>query len=119
PIAAAQKLKKETGLPQIQLETTVDILAAVAERKAGTGFPKRTIGFAAESQDLLENAKSKLERKRLDMIVANDIAATDAGFEVDTNRVVLLYPDGRQQALPVQEKSAIAGVIIQQLIDWG
>ncbi len=119
PIAAEQKLKKDAGLPQIQLQTTVDILAAVTERKAVIGFPKRTIGFAAESQDLLENAKSKLERKHLDLIVANDIAAPDAGFEVDTNRVVLLYPDGRQDALPLQEKSAIAGVIIQQLIDWG
>lgn len=118
PIPAEQKLKKEAGLPQIRLETTADILAAVAERKAATGFPKHSIGFAAESQNLLQNAQSKLARKRLDMIVANDISAADAGFEVDTNRVTLLYPDGRQTTLPVQEKSAIAEAIIQQVIAW-
>lgn len=118
PIPAEQKIKKEAGLPQIRLETTTDILAAVAERKAVTGFPKYSIGFAAESQNLLQNAQSKLARKRLDMIVANDISAVDAGFEVDTNRVTLLYPDGRQAPLPVQEKSAIAEAIIQQVIAW-
>lgn len=119
PIPASQKLKKETGLPQLRLETTADILAAVAERKAATGFPHWSIGFAAESQDLLKNALSKLERKRLDLIVANDISAADAGFEVDTNRVVLLFPDGRQEALQVQEKSQVAETIVQQIIAWG
>ncbi len=119
PIPAAQKLKKAAGIPQIEFETTVDILAAVAERKAATGFPRRSIGFAAESQDLLKNARSKLEHKRLDLMVANDISAADAGFEVDTNRVVFLFPDGSKQSLPVQEKVAVAEAIIQQVIAWG
>jgi phosphopantothenoylcysteine decarboxylase/phosphopantothenate--cysteine ligase len=119
PLPAAQKLKKETGIPRIELEATADILAAVSARKAETGFPKFMVGFAAESQDLLKNAQSKLERKRLDMIVANDILAEDAGFEVDTNRVVLLFADGRIQKLPVQEKSEIAEAILQQIIAWG
>ena len=119
PLPAAQKLKKETGIPRIELEATADILAAVSARKAETGFPKFTVGFAAESQDLLKNAQSKLERKRLDMIVANDILAEDAGFEVDTNRVVLLFADGRIQKLPVQEKSEIAEAILQQITAWG
>ena len=119
PLPAAQKFKKETGIPRIELEATADILAAVSARKAETGFPKFMVGFAAESQDLLKNAQSKLERKRLDMIVANDILAEDAGFEVDTNRVVLLFADGRIQKLPVQEKSEIAEAILQQIIAWG
>jgi phosphopantothenoylcysteine decarboxylase/phosphopantothenate--cysteine ligase len=119
PIAATHKLKKAAGIPQIHLETTSDILAAVAERKTATGFPKYSIGFAAESQDLLKNAQSKLQQKHLDLIVANDISAKDAGFEVDTNRVVLLFPDGRQQPLPVQEKTEVAEAIIQQVIAWG
>lgn len=119
PLPAAQKFKKETGIPRIELEATADILAAVSARKAETGFPKFTVGFAAESQDLLKNAQSKLERKRLDMIVANDILAEDAGFEVDTNRVVLLFADGRIQKLPVQEKSEIAEAILQQITAWG
>jgi phosphopantothenoylcysteine decarboxylase/phosphopantothenate--cysteine ligase len=54
-----------------------------------------------------------------DLIVANDISAKDAGFEVDTNRVVLLFPDGRQQPLPVQEKTEVPEAIIQQVIAWG
>ena len=119
PLPAAQKFKKETGIPRIELEATADILAAVSARKAETGFPKFMVGFAAESQDLLKNAQSKLERKRLDMIVANDILAEDAGFEVDTNRVVLLFADGRIQKLPVQEKSEIAEAILQQITAWG
>jgi len=119
PRLSAQKLKKEIGIPKIELEATEDILAAVSARKGETGFPKFMVGFAAESQDLLKNAQSKLERKRLDMIVANDILAQDAGFEVDTNRVVLLFADGRSQNLPVQEKAEIAEAILQQIIAWG
>ncbi len=119
PVPAAQKIKKDSGIPSIKLETTADILAAVADQKAKSGFPKRTIGFAAESQDLVKNAQSKLQRKRLDLIVANDISAADAGFEVDTNQVLLLFPDGTRQNLPVQQKSQIAEAIIQQVIAWG
>jgi len=119
PIPASQKIKKDSGIPTIKLETTADILAAVAEQRSKMGFPKRTIGFAAESQDLVKNAQSKLQRKHLDMIVANDISASDAGFEVDTNRVLLLFPDGSRQNLPVQEKSQIAEAILQQVIAWG
>lgn len=119
PVPTAQKIKKDSGIPDIKLETTADILAAVAEQKAKSGFPKRTIGFAAESQDLVKNAQSKLQRKHLDMIVANDISASDAGFEVDTNRVLLLFPEGSRQDLPVQEKSQVADAIIQRVIAWG
>ncbi len=119
PLPVSQKLKKETGIPKIELEATADILAAVSAHKAETGFPKFTVGFAAESQDLIKNAQSKLERKKLDLIVANDILAKDAGFEVDTNRVVFLFPDGRSRELPVQEKSEIAEAILQQIIAWG
>lgn len=119
PVPATQKIKKDSGIPSIKLETTADILAAVAEQKAKSGFPKRTIGFAAESQDLVKNAQLKLQRKRLDLIVANDISAVDAGFEVDTNQVLFLFPDGTRHNLPVQQKSQIAEAIIQQIIAWG
>ncbi|MDZ4159606.1 MAG: bifunctional phosphopantothenoylcysteine decarboxylase/phosphopantothenate--cysteine ligase CoaBC, partial [Anaerolineaceae bacterium] len=73
--AATEKIKKSSGLSEIQLELTPDILAEVAEQKARSGSPKRLIGFAAESQDLLENARAKLASKHLDLIVANDITA--------------------------------------------
>jgi phosphopantothenoylcysteine decarboxylase/phosphopantothenate--cysteine ligase len=70
------------------------------------------VGFAAESRDLLENANAKLASKKLDIIAANDISATDAGFGVDTNRVTLLFADGRREELPLSNKSEIAEIIV-------
>ena len=64
----------------------------------------------------LQNAAQKLKAKRLDMIVANDISATDAGFGVDTNRVTLLYPDGRREDLPLQSKAEVAEEVILRLM---
>lgn len=114
--SASQKIKKEDGLPEIRLEATPDILAQVAGMKSETGWPRLTVGFAAESQDLLENARSKLEAKRLDLIAANDVSAQDAGFEVDTNRVVLLHPDGSKEALPLMSKAEVAGAILERVV---
>jgi phosphopantothenoylcysteine decarboxylase/phosphopantothenate--cysteine ligase len=73
------------------------------------------VGFAAESRDLLENATSKLQSKGLDMIAANDISAQDAGFAVETNRVTLLFADGRRESLPLMSKSEVAEAIIARL----
>ena len=70
------------------------------------------MGFAAESQNLLENAAVKLQSKKLDLIVANDISASDAGFSVETNRVTLLFPDGETESLSLMNKSEIAEIII-------
>jgi phosphopantothenoylcysteine decarboxylase/phosphopantothenate--cysteine ligase len=113
---AAQKIKKEGGIPEIRLEHTPDILRAVAHAKAEQGWPRLTVGFAAESQRLLENAAAKLVAKKLDLIVANDISASDAGFAIDTNRVTLLYPDGRCEALPLMSKDEVAIAILERLI---
>ncbi len=88
---------------------------AVASQKTTTGYPQKLVGFAAESQDLLENAAAKLQAKHLDLIVANDITAPGAGFGVETNQVTLLFADGRQQALPLQDKSVVAETIIKAL----
>ncbi len=116
--ASSEKIKKEKTVPQIHLERTADILADVAERRAQSGYPRRVVGFAAESQDLLQNAQSKLTRKRLDLIVANDITAPDAGFEVETNRVTLLFADGRTETLPLQQKAEVARRIVDALVEW-
>jgi phosphopantothenoylcysteine decarboxylase/phosphopantothenate--cysteine ligase len=111
-IAASDKLKKRDGLPQIELEATSDILAALA----GSGSrPRRVVGFAAESRDLLKNATVKLKSKKLDIIAANDISAPDAGFGADTNRVTLLYADGRREDLPLVSKSEVAEAIVERL----
>jgi phosphopantothenoylcysteine decarboxylase/phosphopantothenate--cysteine ligase len=109
---AKDKIKKAGGVPQIELETTEDILKALAERKPETKCPRLVVGFAAESRDLLENAAYKLKSKGLDLIAANDISAEDAGFGVETNRVTLLFADGRQEALALMSKMEVAEVIL-------
>jgi phosphopantothenoylcysteine decarboxylase/phosphopantothenate--cysteine ligase len=113
---AGQKIKKESGIPQIKLENTPDILASVASFKAERGWPRLTVGFAAESQNLLDNARSKLRLKNLDIIAANDISAMDAGFGMDDNRVTLLFADGRVEALSLMSKAKVAEAILERAI---
>jgi phosphopantothenoylcysteine decarboxylase/phosphopantothenate--cysteine ligase len=104
----AQKIKKNGDQLTLQLSRTPDILAEVARlRESGRG-PKVVVGFAAETEDLLENARDKLQRKRLELIAANDVSAADAGFAVDTNRVTLLSADGSVEALPLMAKEEVA-----------
>lgn len=112
-VSASEKLKKEQDAPQIILEHTPDILKKVAAVKERQGWPRLTVGFAAESQNLLENARQKLRAKKLDLIAANDISSRDAGFSVDNNRITLLFPDGRIEALPLMTKLEAAGWILQ------
>jgi phosphopantothenoylcysteine decarboxylase/phosphopantothenate--cysteine ligase len=109
---SAEKLKKRAGIPRITLKATPDILGVVSWQKSRTGFPRLTVGFAAESQDLLENAREKLGSKKLDLIVANDIRAPDSGFAVDTNRVTLLFADGRTAELPLMSKTEVAAEVL-------
>jgi phosphopantothenoylcysteine decarboxylase/phosphopantothenate--cysteine ligase len=108
------KIKKTADLT-LRLERTPDILAAVARQRADTGRPQVVVGFAAESQDLLENARAKLEAKRLDLIVANDITAADAGFAAETNRVVLLDREGGVEELPLMSKAAVAETVLDRV----
>ncbi len=116
---ASQKIKKSddgAGLT-LTLGRTADILMEVKAQRQQIGFPRICVGFAAESENLLTNARSKLERKGLDLLVANDISASDAGFAVDTNRVTILEPDGGQQALPLASKSQISEAILARVSD--
>jgi phosphopantothenoylcysteine decarboxylase/phosphopantothenate--cysteine ligase len=115
--AADHKIKKREGsddAPTLVLTRTADILMAVKAQRANSGFPRVVVGFAAESHDLLAYAADKLARKGLDMLVANDISAPDAGFEVDTNRVVFLTPDG-QEALALTSKTRVAEALIERV----
>lgn len=111
----AHKIKKG-ALPRIELEHTQDILLAVAEQRRRVGRPAVVVGFAAESERLLENAQDKLERKGLSMIVANDISAPDAGFAVDTNRVSLVLPGGVVEHLPLMTKDEVAGEVLRRVV---
>jgi phosphopantothenoylcysteine decarboxylase/phosphopantothenate--cysteine ligase len=75
-----------------------------------------TVGFAAESQNLLENATNKLRAKSLDLIVANDISASDAGFAVDSNRVALLSSNGDVGNLPLMSKDEVAEIVMERVV---
>jgi phosphopantothenoylcysteine decarboxylase/phosphopantothenate--cysteine ligase len=114
---AKDKIKKEGGVPQIELEATEDILKAVSTSGlARSGKRPRVVaGFAAESQSLLENAGYKLQSKNLDLIAANDISAEDAGFAVETNRITLLFADGRRESLALMSKTEAAEIIIERI----
>jgi phosphopantothenoylcysteine decarboxylase/phosphopantothenate--cysteine ligase len=114
---APHKMKKEGSDVTLHLTRTPDILASVATRRETTGFPRVTVGFAAETQDLIENARSKLDQKGLDMIVANDITAADSGFSFDNNRVVLIQRDGSIDPLPLMSKAAVAEAVLQRATD--
>jgi phosphopantothenoylcysteine decarboxylase/phosphopantothenate--cysteine ligase len=114
-IMAKDKIKKEGGVPQIELEATEDILKTVAGQKSDERRLRVVVGFAAESQNLLQNAANKLESKNLDLIVANDISADDAGFAVETNRVTLLFADGRRESLPLMSKAKTAEIILERV----
>lgn len=104
---ALHKIKKGQDL-SLKLIRNPDILAEVAARRAQTGLPRFVIGFAAETEDLLINAAAKLKSKNLDLIVANDVSQPDSGFNADDNRVTLIYPDGRQEPLPMLSKAEVA-----------
>jgi len=109
--AERDKFKRQAGVPQVTLEPTEDILASL-----GTKRPRIVVGFAAESESLLANARSKLEGKGLDLIVANDITATDAGFGVDTNRVILFARNGEAQPLPLLSKMEVAERVLDKVV---
>jgi len=115
---ARQKIKKDKGLT-LRLDRTPDILSAVAERRAETGYPRLVVGFAAETEDLVENARAKLEAKKLDLIVANDVTAPDAGFGAETNRVTVLDREGGVEELGPMSKSAVAETILDRIQQSG
>jgi len=112
---AEHKLKKQDGIPQIELEAAPDILGTLSKMRGDLQQLKVVVGFAAESRDLVENAVTKLTSKKLDFIAANDISATDAGFAVETNRITLLHADGRRESLPLMGKDEVADAIVERV----
>jgi len=115
---ATDKVKKSSNLEQIVLAPTEDILKNVAAIKQKKKLDLKVIGFAAESEHLKENAAKKLKSKKMDMIVANDISDPEAGFGVDTNKVLLMYSDGSTEQLPKLQKIEVAEKVIQHLSSW-
>ena len=111
--SASRKIKKKSDSLSLELIKNPDILAQLGSTKKD--FPCLLVGFAAETEDLLANAREKLRTKNLDMIVANDISRNDAGFETDTNVVKLIYVDGKVEDLPLMTKDEVANLIIDRL----
>ena len=105
------KIKKTGGGMVLELKNTVDIARTLGERKRPGQI---LVAFAAETDDVLDNAKGKLEKKNADLIVANDVTRADAGFGVDTNAVTLITRND-QQALPVMSKRAVADAILDRV----
>jgi phosphopantothenoylcysteine decarboxylase/phosphopantothenate--cysteine ligase len=108
----AEKIKKTDGSLTVQLEPTVDVLQEMASAKGD----KFIVGFAAETTDVGQNARKKLNAKNLDLIVANDVTAKGAGFDHDTNVVSLHYRDGRDMALPKMSKAEVAQRVLDEIV---
>jgi phosphopantothenoylcysteine decarboxylase/phosphopantothenate--cysteine ligase len=113
--AAGQKIKKGDDDLTLTLTRTTDILLTIGQQRKETGRPFVLVGFAAETEDLIKNAKSKLRRKNADYIIANDVAMPGAGFQADTNIVTILGADGSSISLPQQTKAAVSEAIIQRV----
>jgi phosphopantothenoylcysteine decarboxylase / phosphopantothenate---cysteine ligase len=110
---AEAKLSKEDGVPELVLEPTPDILAGLAARRT----PGQVlVGFAAETHDAVERARRKLERKGVDLLVVNDVSAPGAGFDHDTNAVVILHADGLTTDVPLTSKNAVADAVLDSVI---
>jgi phosphopantothenoylcysteine decarboxylase/phosphopantothenate--cysteine ligase len=108
---SAQKLKKQPGPLRLELERTVDILGELR----GRAGDRLMVGFAAETENVVGNAERKRHGKGLDLIVANDVARGDAGFEVDTNAVVLIDAAGRSD-IPLASKDEVADRILDRIV---
>ncbi len=113
---AAQKIKKEIGnddVPIVVLERTVDILASLGASKRPNQI---LVGFAAETNDLRDNAIGKLRRKGADMIVANDVSAQGVGFEGDSNEVTIFLTDGTEHHVELSSKRAVARAVVDLVV---
>jgi len=111
---AAQKVPKGDGQITLVLKRTPDILATLGHRRGVSGKPFVLVGFAAETQDVIAGATDKLRRKQVDLIVANDVSRSDAGFDVDTNEVTLVGEDGAE-SVPLQSKARVAAIILDRV----
>lgn len=110
---AGQKIKKKTDdALTVVMDKNPDILKLLGERK----MHQVLVGFAAETQNLLDNAREKVVKKNLDMIVANDVTAAGAGFNTDTNIVKFLYADGSMQSLEQMPKSEVARLLLDETL---
>ena len=109
---ASQKIKKSDEVMTIELVKNPDILKGLGEKKSDKQY---LVGFAAETQNVEEYAKGKLQRKNLDMIVANDVSQAGAGFNVDTNIAKIITCDGEIKQAPLMQKAELAKLILDTI----
>jgi phosphopantothenoylcysteine decarboxylase/phosphopantothenate--cysteine ligase len=110
---ADRKLKKDDGIPKLELEPTEDVLSAIAELRRADQV---IVGFAAEhGEDAVELGRGKLDRKRLDAIVVNDISRQGIGFEADDNEVTILTADGGERHVPRSRKERVAKAVLDEV----
>src|SRR4030043_1458930 len=111
-VISEKKIKKGESDTTLALERTKDILEELGKKKGN----RILIGFAAETEDLIANAKKKLQEKNLDFIVVNDVTKPGAGFGLDTNQVKILYPSGKVRELPLMSKEEVSQVILDDVV---
>ena len=111
-VTSKQKMKKANASRSLELEKTEDILREVGKRKGN----RVLIGFAAETENLIANARKKLMQKNLDLIVVNDVTKPGAGFGLDTNQVKILYPSGEVKDLPLMSKEEVSQHILDDVV---
>ncbi|HOP00919.1 MAG TPA: bifunctional phosphopantothenoylcysteine decarboxylase/phosphopantothenate--cysteine ligase CoaBC [Flexilinea sp.] len=114
-VSEKEKIKKDGSELLLRLEPTEDILLEVAKKRYDYTKLNAVIGFAAESENLIKNAENKLNKKKLDMIVANDISGKESGFESDKNQACFLFPDGSKRDLPLMGKDQLAELIMEEI----
>ena len=112
-VVAASKIKKHGGSPEVILEPTIDILAGLGKAKR---IDQTLVGFAAETNDLRANALDKLQRKHLDLIVANDVSAEGVGFEHETNAVTIYERTGEESSVALSDKRKIAHAVLDRVV---
>ena len=115
--AQQSKIKRGEGKLILELEPTPDILAELGRQPQSENSRRVIVGFAAETDRVVENARQKLARKGADMIVANDITKEGAGFDTDTNIVTFFLRDGREIPLPKMDKLQVANRILDQALE--
>ena len=111
--SADQKIKKTADDISLKLVKNTDILSELGKSDSKPG--RILVGFAAETENVLDNAKEKMTRKNLDMIVVNDVSRKDAGFDVDTNKVNFIFRDGSNEELPLLTKDEVAGLLLDKI----
>jgi phosphopantothenoylcysteine decarboxylase/phosphopantothenate--cysteine ligase len=109
---SSQKLKKAGASLSLPLEKTEDILREIGKRKGS----RILVGFAAETENLISNARKKLLEKNLDFIVVNDVTRPGAGFGEDTNQVKILYPSEQVKDLPLMSKEEVSQSILDEVV---